>query len=156
MDKAKFRWYHLKAIVIIRMGFFIDAYDLFRISLVTKLLGQIYYHQEASSKPESFPPNVAATGSASSARLFPSVARRKPSWPLCASSASSLASASVVTTLFLPPSWPSTLPKPCEVRSSPSSSQFKGSGFEPVVPSRSSSPTFSSNCCPQSLTLLTP
>ncbi|PON31247.1 Phosphate permease [Parasponia andersonii] len=60
MDKAKIQWYHLKAVVITGMGFFTDAYDLFCISLVTKLLGRIYYHQEASSKPGSLPPNVAA------------------------------------------------------------------------------------------------
>ncbi|CAI0378655.1 unnamed protein product [Linum tenue] len=35
------------------MGFFTDAYDLFSISLVTKLLGRIYYHHD-------LPPNVAA------------------------------------------------------------------------------------------------
>ncbi|WMV46904.1 hypothetical protein MTR67_040289 [Solanum verrucosum] len=33
------------------MGFFTDAYDLFCISLVTKLLGRIYYHVDGSSKP---------------------------------------------------------------------------------------------------------
>ncbi|KAM1234506.1 hypothetical protein ACFX2J_004075 [Malus domestica] len=33
------------------MGFFTDAYDLFCISLVTKLLGSTYYHVEGSPKP---------------------------------------------------------------------------------------------------------
>uniref|UniRef100_M1B1F5 PT1 n=1 Tax=Solanum tuberosum TaxID=4113 RepID=M1B1F5_SOLTU len=33
------------------MGFFTDAYDLFCISLVTKLLGRIYYHRDGSPKP---------------------------------------------------------------------------------------------------------
>ncbi|PIA46561.1 hypothetical protein AQUCO_01500246v1 [Aquilegia coerulea] len=42
------------------MGFFTDAYDLFCISLVTKLLGRIYYHVEGSSKPGTLPPNVSA------------------------------------------------------------------------------------------------
>ncbi|CAI0459742.1 unnamed protein product [Linum tenue] len=42
------------------MGFFTDAYDLFCISLVTKLLGRIYYTDPNSPKPGSLPPNVAA------------------------------------------------------------------------------------------------
>ncbi|KAH0636968.1 hypothetical protein KY289_036883 [Solanum tuberosum] len=40
--------------------FFTDAYDLFCTSLVTKLLGRIYYHVDGSSKPGSLPPNVSA------------------------------------------------------------------------------------------------
>uniref|UniRef100_A0A251S5E7 Putative major facilitator, sugar transporter-like, Major facilitator superfamily domain protein n=1 Tax=Helianthus annuus TaxID=4232 RepID=A0A251S5E7_HELAN len=43
------------------MGFFTDAYDLFCISLVTKLLGRIYYHKEGSPKPGSLPPQVSAS-----------------------------------------------------------------------------------------------
>ncbi|KAE8676234.1 Detected protein of confused Function [Hibiscus syriacus] len=42
------------------MGFFTDAYDLFCISLVTKLLGRIYYHVDGAKSPGSLPPNVAA------------------------------------------------------------------------------------------------
>uniref|UniRef100_A0ACD5TUP4 Uncharacterized protein n=1 Tax=Avena sativa TaxID=4498 RepID=A0ACD5TUP4_AVESA len=39
LDTAKTQWYHFTAIVVAGMGFFTDAYDLFCISLVTKLLG---------------------------------------------------------------------------------------------------------------------
>ncbi|XP_027350116.1 inorganic phosphate transporter 1-4-like [Abrus precatorius] len=60
LDGAKTQWYHFTAIVIAGMGFFTDAYDLFCISLVTKLLGRIYYHVDGSPKPGSLPPNVAA------------------------------------------------------------------------------------------------
>ncbi|VFQ63347.1 unnamed protein product [Cuscuta campestris] len=60
LDLAKTQWYHFTAIVIAGMGFFTDAYDLFCISLVTKLLGRIYYHVEGSHKPGTLPPNVAA------------------------------------------------------------------------------------------------
>ncbi|KAL3524074.1 hypothetical protein ACH5RR_016908 [Cinchona calisaya] len=42
------------------MGFFTDAYDLFCISLVTKLLGRIYYHVPGATKPGFLPPNVSA------------------------------------------------------------------------------------------------
>uniref|UniRef100_A0A7N0UE89 Major facilitator superfamily (MFS) profile domain-containing protein n=1 Tax=Kalanchoe fedtschenkoi TaxID=63787 RepID=A0A7N0UE89_KALFE len=60
LDIAKTQWYHFTAIVIAGMGFFTDAYDLFCVSLVTKLLGRIYYQVEGASKPGSLPPNVAA------------------------------------------------------------------------------------------------
>ncbi|KAL5713818.1 Inorganic phosphate transporter 1-4 [Ranunculus cassubicifolius] len=60
LDSAKTSGYHFKAVVISGMGFFTDAYDLFCISLVTKLLGRIYYHVEGSAKPGTLPPNVSA------------------------------------------------------------------------------------------------
>ncbi|KAH9302722.1 hypothetical protein KI387_014305 [Taxus chinensis] len=60
LDLAKTQWYHFTAIVIAGMGFFTDAYDLFCISTVTKLLGRLYYYDPASGKPGSLPPNVSA------------------------------------------------------------------------------------------------
>ncbi|KAJ9153990.1 hypothetical protein P3X46_027371 [Hevea brasiliensis] len=60
LDLAKTQWYHFTAIIIAGMGFFTDAYDLFSISLVTKLLGRIYYHVDGAAKPGTLPPNVAA------------------------------------------------------------------------------------------------
>ncbi|KAJ6730894.1 SOLUTE CARRIER FAMILY 22 MEMBER [Salix viminalis] len=60
LDVAKTQWYHFTAIIISGMGFFTDAYDLFCISLVTKLLGRIYYHVDGAAKPGSLPPNVSA------------------------------------------------------------------------------------------------
>ncbi|KAJ7979864.1 Phosphate transporter [Quillaja saponaria] len=60
LDVAKTQWYHFTAIVIAGMGFFTDAYDLFCISLVTKLLGRIYYTHKGAAKPGTLPPNVAA------------------------------------------------------------------------------------------------
>lgn len=64
LDVAKTQWYHFTAIVIAGMGFFTDAYDLFCISLVTKLLGRIYYTKEGATSPGSLPANVtsAVTG----------------------------------------------------------------------------------------------
>ncbi|KAD6120076.1 hypothetical protein R6Q59_001607 [Mikania micrantha] len=59
LDLAKTQWYHFTAIVIAGMGFFTDAYDLFCISLVTKLLGRIYYFK-GKEDPGTLPPNVAA------------------------------------------------------------------------------------------------
>ncbi|RLM65414.1 phosphate transport protein [Panicum miliaceum] len=43
IDVAKTQLYHFTTIVIAGMGFFTDAYDLFSISLITDLLGRIYY-----------------------------------------------------------------------------------------------------------------
>ncbi|KAL5994567.1 Inorganic phosphate transporter 1-4, partial [Asimina triloba] len=60
LDIAKTQWYHFTAIVIAGMGFFTDAYDLFCISLVTKLLGRIYYTNPTYKKPGTLPPNVSA------------------------------------------------------------------------------------------------
>ncbi|XP_052134767.1 probable inorganic phosphate transporter 1-3 [Oryza glaberrima] len=60
LDHARTQWYHFMAIVIAGMGFFTDAYDLFCISLVSKLLGRIYYTDIASDTPGSLPPNVSA------------------------------------------------------------------------------------------------
>ncbi|XP_006649357.2 probable inorganic phosphate transporter 1-7 [Oryza brachyantha] len=60
LDSAKTQWYHFTAIVIAGMGFFTDAYDLFCISLVTKLIGRVYYTDEGSSKPGNLPPDVSA------------------------------------------------------------------------------------------------
>ncbi|CAI9118194.1 OLC1v1019728C1 [Oldenlandia corymbosa var. corymbosa] len=56
LDVAKTQLYHFKAIVIAGMGFFTDAYDLFSISLCTKLLGRIYYYHPNSPKPGGLPP----------------------------------------------------------------------------------------------------
>ncbi|WCJ24035.1 Inorganic phosphate transporter 1-1 [Euphorbia peplus] len=60
LDVAKTQLYHFTAIVIAGMGFFTDAYDLFCISLVSKLLGRIYYTDLTKEKPGSLPPNIAA------------------------------------------------------------------------------------------------
>lgn len=60
LDVAKTQMYHFTAIVIAGMGFFTDAYDLFCISLVTKLLGRIYYTDPTQPKPGVLPPGVQA------------------------------------------------------------------------------------------------
>ncbi|CAL5018151.1 unnamed protein product [Urochloa decumbens] len=43
LDVAKTQLYHFTTIIIAGMGFFTDAYDLFSISLITDLLGRIYF-----------------------------------------------------------------------------------------------------------------
>ncbi|XP_052195275.1 low affinity inorganic phosphate transporter 8-like isoform X2 [Diospyros lotus] len=58
LDNAKTQLYHFKAIVIAGMGFFTDAYDLFCISAVTKLIGRLYYYNPSKSSPGTLPDNV--------------------------------------------------------------------------------------------------
>ncbi|XP_010069130.2 low affinity inorganic phosphate transporter 1 [Eucalyptus grandis] len=71
LDSAKTQWYHFTAIIIAGMGFFTDAYDLFCISIVTSLLGRLYYTVPGSSTPGTLPSNVtsAVTGVALSGTL---------------------------------------------------------------------------------------
>ncbi|KAG7981387.1 hypothetical protein I3843_05G231100 [Carya illinoinensis] len=58
LDTARTQWYHITTIVIARMGFFTDAYDLFCISTVSKLLGRPYYYDTATGKPGKLPHDV--------------------------------------------------------------------------------------------------
>ncbi|KAH0979311.1 hypothetical protein GBA52_006715 [Prunus armeniaca] len=51
LDNAKTQLYHYKAIVIAGMGFFTDAYDLFCITAVTKLIGRLYYYDPSTNSP---------------------------------------------------------------------------------------------------------
>ncbi|KAJ8747945.1 hypothetical protein K2173_001419 [Erythroxylum novogranatense] len=58
LDNARTQWYHFTAIVIAGMGFFTDAYDLFCISTVSKLLGRLYYYDPSTQKPGELPIDV--------------------------------------------------------------------------------------------------
>ena len=43
LDSARTQSNHITAITIARIGFFIDAYNIFCISTISKLLGYLYY-----------------------------------------------------------------------------------------------------------------
>ncbi|KAG1327207.1 putative inorganic phosphate transporter 1-10 [Cocos nucifera] len=59
LDLAKTQYYHFKAIMIAGMGLFTDAYDLFCITPVMKLIGRIYYDPGAHDlDPGVMPPAV--------------------------------------------------------------------------------------------------
>ena len=60
LDMAKTQYYHFKAIMIAGMGLFTDAYDLFSIILITKMLGRIYYSDSPDGDGEKYstPPVV--------------------------------------------------------------------------------------------------
>lgn len=54
IDKARFGWYHVRAIAVAGIGFFTDAYDIFAINMVTAMLGVVYW-QGAAKKPGTIP-----------------------------------------------------------------------------------------------------
>ncbi|KAK7301043.1 hypothetical protein RJT34_11899 [Clitoria ternatea] len=58
LDNAKTQSYHYKAIVIAGMGFFTDAYDLFCITAVIKLIGRLYFYDPTTHSPGTLPKNV--------------------------------------------------------------------------------------------------
>ncbi|KAM0669260.1 hypothetical protein ACQRIT_004237 [Beauveria bassiana] len=43
IDKAPFGWYHVRACVVAGVGFFTDSYDIFTASMLTIMLGIVYY-----------------------------------------------------------------------------------------------------------------
>ncbi|KAL0802015.1 hypothetical protein Bca101_057191 [Brassica carinata] len=51
LDVARIQLYHFKAIIIAGMSLFTDAYDLFCIAPVLKMLGEIYYHEDSIGTP---------------------------------------------------------------------------------------------------------
>ncbi|KDP36749.1 hypothetical protein JCGZ_08040 [Jatropha curcas] len=55
LDSAKTQLYHFKAIIIAGMGLFTDAYDLFCIPPIMKLLGRIYYEYEPNETKYEVP-----------------------------------------------------------------------------------------------------
>ncbi|KAI3900471.1 hypothetical protein MKW92_036249 [Papaver armeniacum] len=60
LDSARTQLYHFKAIIIAGMGLFTDAYDLFCITPVMKLIGRIYYEDQDINESErgTIPPSV--------------------------------------------------------------------------------------------------
>src|ERR1700712_4249328 len=43
IDKAPFGWYHIRACVVAGVGFFTDSYDIFVVSLLTTMMGIVYF-----------------------------------------------------------------------------------------------------------------
>ncbi|KAK6957823.1 hypothetical protein Daesc_000612 [Daldinia eschscholtzii] len=44
IDKVPFGMYHVRAVLVAGIGFFLDSYDIFAINLVTTLLGVVFWH----------------------------------------------------------------------------------------------------------------
>ncbi|CAD5313310.1 unnamed protein product [Arabidopsis thaliana] len=47
LDVARTQWYHFKAIIVAGMGLFTDAYDLFCIAPVMKMISHVYYNGDS-------------------------------------------------------------------------------------------------------------
>lgn len=43
VDRAPFGWYHVRAVLVAGVGFFTDSYDIFTVSLLTLMLGIVYF-----------------------------------------------------------------------------------------------------------------
>jgi PHS family inorganic phosphate transporter-like MFS transporter len=43
IDQAPFGWYHVRACIVAGVGFFTDSYDIFAVSLLTTMLGIVYF-----------------------------------------------------------------------------------------------------------------
>lgn len=53
IDKASFGWYHIRATIVAGIGFFTDAYDIFAISLVTVMIGVVYFDAAIPSSADT-------------------------------------------------------------------------------------------------------
>jgi PHS family inorganic phosphate transporter-like MFS transporter len=53
IDKAPFGWYHVRACVVAGVGFFTDSYDIFVVSLLTIMLGIVFWPQAKGAMPTS-------------------------------------------------------------------------------------------------------
>ncbi|KAK8472040.1 hypothetical protein PHAVU_002G099000 [Phaseolus vulgaris] len=58
LDTARTQYYHFKAIIIAGMGLFTDAYDLFSITLIIKIMGRVYYDDRKDQNRFEAPPLV--------------------------------------------------------------------------------------------------
>lgn len=53
IDKAPFGWYHVRACVVAGVGFFTDSYDIFCVSMLTIMLGIVYFNDSKGKMPTS-------------------------------------------------------------------------------------------------------
>jgi PHS family inorganic phosphate transporter-like MFS transporter len=53
VDKAPFGWYHVRACIVAGVGFFTDSYDIFAVSLLTLMLGIVYFPGKGSMPTSS-------------------------------------------------------------------------------------------------------
>lgn len=53
IDRAPFGWYHVRACVVAGVGFFTDSYDIFCVSMLTIMLGIVYFGDDKGKMPTS-------------------------------------------------------------------------------------------------------
>ena len=51
IDKAPFGWYHVRTCIVAGVGFFTDSYDIFAVSLLTTMLGIVYFNHSKGVMP---------------------------------------------------------------------------------------------------------
>lgn len=51
IDKAPFGWYHVRACVVAGVGFFTDSYDIFAVSLLSTMVGIVYFNKKKGVTP---------------------------------------------------------------------------------------------------------
>jgi PHS family inorganic phosphate transporter-like MFS transporter len=51
IDNAPLGWYHLRACIVAGVGFFTDQYDIFTVSMLTTMLGIVYWPQKKGAMP---------------------------------------------------------------------------------------------------------
>lgn len=51
IDKAPFGWYHIRACVVAGVGFFTDSYDIFAVSLLSTMVGIVYFNNKKGVTP---------------------------------------------------------------------------------------------------------
>ncbi|KAI1152061.1 major facilitator superfamily domain-containing protein [Nemania diffusa] len=54
IDKIPFGLYHVRAVLVAGIGFFLDSYDIFAINLVTTLLGVVFWQGDPSDKTNGY------------------------------------------------------------------------------------------------------
>ncbi|KAI1210826.1 phosphate permease [Annulohypoxylon truncatum] len=54
IDKVPFGMYHVRAVLVAGIGFFLDSYDIFAINLVTTLLGVVFWHGPPSNARDGY------------------------------------------------------------------------------------------------------
>lgn len=53
IDKVPFGWFHLRAIGVTGIGFFLDSYDIFSINLLMQMLGLAFWNRDSSETGNS-------------------------------------------------------------------------------------------------------
>ncbi|KAI1775167.1 phosphate permease [Hypoxylon cercidicola] len=54
IDKVPFGMYHVRAVLVAGIGFFLDSYDIFAINLVTTLLGVVFWHGDSEDAKNGY------------------------------------------------------------------------------------------------------
>ena len=62
VDKAPFGWYHVRAVLVAGIGFFTDSYDIFSVSMLTIMLGIVYFQSSNGGQMPHASDNVVKLG----------------------------------------------------------------------------------------------